>query len=111
MRSNPMLIDILEYMRENISSPDLSVAAISKTVHYTPAHFIRWFRAGMGMTPYRYISLLRLNAATKLLSAGESVSVAATSCGYSDVKTFARAFKKNYGVAPSSYAAFYQPQA
>lgn len=110
-RPDPVLMKILAYVRENLSFPTLNIGTVSQKFGYSTAHFIRMFRAGMGMTPYRYISLLRLSAAAKFLLEGQTVYKAATSCGYTDVKTFSRAFKKSYGVAPSSYAAFYRPQA
>ena len=102
---------ILEYVRKNLSSPALNINTVSQHFGYSAAHFIRLFRAGMGMTPYRYISLLRLSAASKFLLEGQTVCEAADACGYADVKTFSRAFKKSYGVPPSSYVAFYRPQA
>ena len=110
-RLDPKLMRILEYMRAHLFSPALSVAEVSKQFHYSSAHFIRLFRAGIGITPYRYISILRTSAAAKLLAEGKTISEVATECGYADVKTFSRAFKKNYGVPPSAYAVFYQPQA
>ena len=110
-RPDPIIVKILEYIRENAASPTLNIGSISKRFGYSTAHFIRVFRAGLGMTPYRYISLLRLSAATRLLLDGVSVCETSAACGYTDVKTFSRAFKKNYGVSPSSYATFYRSQA
>lgn len=110
-RPDPKLIEILEYIRENLCSPQLSVVELSKRFNYSAAHFIRWFRAKMGITPYCYILGLRLSVATISLTAGKTVSEVAAECGYDDVKTFSRAFKKNYGVSPSLYSSFYHPQA
>lgn len=110
-RPDPVLMKILGYVRENLSSSALNISAVSRRFGYSTAHFIRMFREKTGMTPYRYISLLRLSAASKFLLEGQTVCEAADACGYADVKTFSRAFKKSYGVPPSSYAAFYRPQA
>ena len=110
-RPDPVLVRILEYVRENLSASTLNVADVSQHFGYSTAHFIRFFREKVGMTPYHYISTLRLSAAAKLLSKGQTVCEVAASCGYADVKTFSRAFKKSYGVAPSLYVGFYRPQA
>ena len=52
-----------------------------------------------------------MTAAGRRLTEGCSVAEAAALCGYSDVKTFARAFKATFGVPPSAYPRLYRANA
>lgn len=104
-------MEILNYIRNNIFDQTLNVLTVSSYFGYSTSHFIRMFKSFMNTTPHRYISLLRMSSAAKLLTEGSPVTDTAVQCGFTDVKTFSRAFKKNYGVAPSDYKNFYSPKA
>lgn len=110
-KADTAFAEVLNYIRQNLYSANLNVISISSHFGYTTSHFIRLFKANMNTTPHRYITLLRMSAAAKLLNEGNSVLETAALSGYSDVKTFARVFKKNYGVPPSEYYKYYHPRA
>ena len=103
--------EVLEYIRENLSSPELSVEHLSRRFGYSTAHFIRLFKSGMHTTPHRYITMLRMMAAGRCLTEGRSVTETAALCGYSDIKTFSRLFKSTYGIPPSAYPRYYRANA
>lgn len=56
-------------------------------------------------SPAALIRSHRLNHAVDLLREGASVKAAAYESGFRDVDTFARAFRREFGVAPSRYVA------
>ena len=51
-----------------------------------------------------YINALRTNEAIRLLRNPKiSISDVCTSCGFNSIRTFNRAFLKQYGISPSQY--------
>jgi len=45
----------------------------------------------------------RRHCASELLHSDRKISEIAESCGYNDLPTFTRAFKRQFGMAPSEY--------
>lgn len=100
----PTLTKLLQAIRAGYREPTFSVENISRSLGYSTEHFIRLFRRFMHVTPYRYVSDLRLDDAARLLLDGErSVDEIGKMVGYSDGKVFARAFARKFGVSPSEY--------
>ena len=56
------------------------------------------------MTPFQYITHIRMNQAKILLAEGYPVGVVSSMVGYSDVYQFSRAFKRFYKYSPSKIA-------
>jgi AraC-like DNA-binding protein len=65
----------------------------------------RHFRATLGTSPYRYLTLRRLDKARSMMRAGHSLSRAALACGFSDQSHMTRQFKEAYGLPPSRWRA------
>lgn len=89
-----------EFMDTFFMTP-LTIAAIAKEVAMSEFHFFRLFKKVNGMSPYQYIISKRLQAAGELLKNGCSITETAIECGFSDVHTFSKAFKKHHGFRPS----------
>lgn len=68
-------------------------------------HLLRLFKARTGFTPWQYQAHLRIEAAKRLLRAGEPPSQVADACGYVDQSHFTRSFKAMLGITPAVYAA------
>ena len=94
-----------EYI-DNHFTGQLSIEQIAFAAGMSEYHFFRLFKQMMRVSPYQYILSKRLNLARTLLKAEHSVSDTAIACGFSDIFSFSKAFKKHYGMAPSSFAAF-----
>lgn len=60
----------------------------------------RDFRAMFGCSPYRYLTLRRLEKAQGLLMEGRTGAEVAAACGFSDQSHFGRQFRNAYGLAP-----------
>ncbi|MEO0589642.1 MAG: AraC family transcriptional regulator [Pseudomonadota bacterium] len=60
----------------------------------------RDFRALLGTSPYRYLTMRRLDLARHLLLEGGSIADVAHACAFSDQSHFNRHFKKSYGLSP-----------
>ncbi|WP_245392544.1 AraC family transcriptional regulator [Salinicola halimionae] len=63
----------------------------------------RDFRALFGTSPYRYLTLRRLDQARQHISTGVSLSDAAFSAGFADQSHMTRAFGRAFGVTPSRW--------
>lgn len=94
------------YMEDNyaetITLTDLSqVSGLNK---YT---LLRNFTMQRGITPYQYLSTVRVNKAKKLLEAGVSPIEAALQSGFADQSHFTRFFRNFIGLTPKLYQDIY----
>lgn len=93
----------IQCMKNEYMNP-LSVSEIAGRFNLDRSYFSNLFKAEMGISPGKYLANLRLaNAAELLTKHGMSPSVAAISCGFSDIYHFSKAFKKHFGLSPRAY--------
>ncbi len=77
------------------------VAAVSSLSEF---HFFRSFKQAFSVTPYQYLLNKRLELAKSLLQNKEqSLNKIAAHCSFTDLATFSKAFKRQYGVAPTQF--------
>ncbi|MFJ6216661.1 helix-turn-helix domain-containing protein [Streptomyces sp. NPDC092296] len=63
----------------------------------------RAFSCDLGMSFTRWRSLVRMSAATALLTQGHPVNLVAHRCGYSTTSAFSAAFRRVTGTSPTEY--------
>jgi AraC family transcriptional regulator len=96
---------LVRYAQANLQA-DLSLAALSSRAGMTPFSLHRALTRFTGETPGRFVERLRLDAAaTALLLREVSVLDIALEHGYRNPETFARAFRRRFGAAPSAFRA------
>lgn len=97
------LLSARNYMYEQWNSP-LTLEDVARHACLSPYHFHRSFREAFGEAPMRWFRQLKMKKACELLEkATFSVSETALYCGFSDVFSFSKAFKRTCGVAPSAW--------
>lgn len=79
------------------------IAEIVKHCNMSPFHFFRSFKQAFGCSPYQYIITKRLEYAQSLIRTEHSFTSIAVQCGFADLFSFSKAFKKMYGISPSAY--------
>ena len=90
------------YMQANYPQA-LTVDAIAAQVGLERTYFSEQFKKRTGLSPYRYLTRLRLQHAMSLLDTQRySISEAAYMVGM-DPHNFARLFKKEVGCTPQAY--------
>jgi AraC-like DNA-binding protein len=65
----------------------------------------RHFRALLGTSPYRYLTMRRLDRARALMRAGDALADAACAAGFADQSHLTRQFKRAYGITPGRWRA------
>lgn len=65
----------------------------------------RHFRARLGTSPYRYLTMRRLDHARSCLRAGQALADAAFASGFADQSHMTRHFKRAYGLPPGRWQA------
>ncbi|MGQ9366938.1 AraC family transcriptional regulator [Azospirillum sp. ST 5-10] len=65
----------------------------------------RHFRAVLGTSPYRYLTLRRLDRARALIGGGVPLAEAAADAGFADQSHMTRLFTRTYGVPPGRWRA------
>jgi AraC family transcriptional regulator len=80
---------------------DVQVQQVAREARMSEFHFYRLFKEIMGITPHQYILQKRLTHAQHLLQQQMPVTEAAAECGFSDIFSFSKAFKKQFGFPPS----------
>ena len=86
------------------ASEPLGLDDLAATAAMSPYHFLRIFRAVVGVTPHQYVLHTRLKrAAIRLRRTGDAVSAIAFDAGFNDLSTFNRRFKRLTGLNPVAY--------
>ena len=65
-------------------------------------HFARVFRELTGLPPHRYLTAVRLRHAIRRIDEGASITRTCYDVGFASLSHFVTAFRKRFGVAPSS---------
>ena len=72
----------------------------------SPCHFLRIFEQVVGVTPGQYMLRMRLRrAALGLRLTSDTVAAVALECGFEDLSTFNRQFRRAMGLTPGAYRA------
>lgn len=90
-------------VRERFRDPEFTVAALASELHLS-IRSVQALLAEDGRSPAAEIRRARLEFAGALLARGAAVSDACRASGFSEVGTFGRAFRRQYGQTPSSWA-------
>ncbi|MDR6871479.1 AraC-like DNA-binding protein [Bosea sp. BE125] len=86
------------------SQETLSLTQLAGEAAMSPYHFLRTFKALIGMTPHQFLLRTRLNRSALLLHRSElGVAQIAFDCGFGDLSTFNRHFRLAMGKSPSAY--------
>ena len=96
---------VLRHIEAQVDEP-LSIAELAHAAAMSPYHFLRTFRALVGMTPHQFILHARMKrAAVSLRRTHENISAIAFAAGFGDLSTFNRRFHRIFGLSPSAYRA------
>ena len=92
------------YMKENYSSPDLTMAALAEMLSISPVTMSVEFKNRMGVNPSDYLGIIRMEKAKELLKTTSlKVKDVSVAVGYEDEHVFMRRFKKYVGKTPGQY--------
>jgi AraC-like DNA-binding protein len=81
-----------------------TVSSLARVAGLSRAPFARRFERATGCPPARYLAELRLRlAATRLVSSDARLAEIADEIGYATEFSFAKAFKRSYGIAPGTF--------
>ena len=101
-------LQLLEYVREHYGEK-LSIKLLADRFYMNPTYLCELFRRKTGHTFNEYLTSLRMHCAADLIrEGGKSLLEIADQIGYNDYFYFSKAFKKYYGISPSSFAKKHQ---
>jgi AraC family transcriptional regulator len=91
---------VISTFRERLDE-DISLGEMASVAYMSPYHFNRTFRQVTGLPPCRFLTKLRVEAATQmLLNTDNSVTDICLEVGYTSLGTFVRRFSDLLGISP-----------
>lgn len=82
----------------------LSLEAMAARAGVSRFHFLRLFRAVVGLTPHQYLIRCRLRRAVRLMADDRlGITAIAFACGFGDLANFVRTFRRAAGETPSAF--------
>ncbi|WP_207531928.1 AraC family transcriptional regulator [Desertivirga arenae] len=94
---------VFEFIDENLNS-DLSLSIVADVAFFSPYHFHRIFKSITGETLNDYVSRRKIEkAGADLLHTNLKSIEIAHKYGYADDASFSKAFKKFFGVSPTTF--------
>jgi AraC family transcriptional regulator len=92
-----------EWIEANYTSP-IMLNQMAQVANLNSQHFLRMFRDCYGVTPHRFLTDIRLNAARhQIENSQESISTICQQTGFESLPTFSRLFRQRFNLSPSSY--------
>ncbi len=97
------LRDVLDYLQQRHTEP-LSVQKVADHFGYSRSRFSRIFNEHLGYPLVEYVNSLRCRHAAQLLREGDlPVTEIAMAVGFDSLRTFYRAFQKQYKLTPNRF--------
>ena len=98
------IVQVNSFILNNLQSP-ITLKDLADTIHLHPNYFIQYFKKYFSISPMQYVNTVRLEKATQIFMGDPNQSIEAVSymVGFKDYRYFGRAFKKRYGMPPSTY--------
>lgn len=90
---------VLKYV-ENHYTEKLTIDDMAELTYYSKSHFMKFFKAHMGIGFTEYLNDYRLTMAARLLkSSDDSILMIADASGFDNLSYFNRIFKRKYGIS------------
>ncbi|MDN7924751.1 helix-turn-helix domain-containing protein [Burkholderia vietnamiensis] len=99
---SPAIGDVLRTIDASFAQP-LNLDTLAAVAGLSVSRFTARFRGEVGLSPHRYLCLVRVRRAQELLRAGLAPSVVATDVGFFDQSHLCRHFRRVLGVTPRDY--------
>src|SRR5262249_34472053 len=93
---------VVEHIKANFTQP-IEVTDLARRAGVSVSQLERDFVNLFGVSPRRYITKVRLDAALELLREGGPIVDISHACGYSDQSAFTRRFRSLVGMSPTAY--------
>jgi AraC family transcriptional regulator len=101
--TNRKVVDEVRALFAAHPEKDVTLAQVGRRVHLSAYHLARLFQRTTGISMHQYRMQLRLGIAFDRMRAGwTDISALATELGFSHHSHFTAAFRKLYGITPSS---------
>ena len=101
----PWKIDLMDFMEQNYMN-DLSLEEMASYTGRSLSTFKRDFQKYSELTPQRWITQRRLEAACELLrTSRQKVSEVCGKVGFKNLSHFSKIYKERYGVSPTEMRA------
>jgi two-component system response regulator YesN len=107
-RSKSSIIESVVSLIEHHYQDYLTTEVIAKHLHFTPNYLGLIFKTEKKISVNRYVLLVRLNHAKKLLEENEPIADIAAKCGFESITYFYSTFKKETGMTPSEFRSHVQ---
>jgi AraC-like DNA-binding protein len=101
--SDPQIGRVLALIHRDVAA-HWSAETLAREAALSRSAFMDRFASVVGMPPFRYLALLRLQTARlQLRETAKSIGQIAHAVGYESEEAFSRAFKREYGVPPAKW--------
>lgn len=103
MEDQAWLSDFEAFVDKNLSNGLLAIPMLAENFTMSESTLLRQLKRLTGLTPNQYLKEVRLVTARRLLEnrTYKSIAQVAYAVGYTDPRSFSRAFKRKYGQMPS----------
>lgn len=103
VKEDEFVSHIKKYIEDNLDEP-LSIKTLANEMCFNEKYLIHIFKQHFGMTPARYIKMLRLEKAKQLLIYTDLKAVLiVNNIGYSNIQKFSKDFKEYTGLSPTEF--------
>ena len=94
---------ILKYVEEHYAE-HIAIDDMALLTYYSKSHFMKFFKAHMGVGFIEYLNDYRLTMSELLLRSSDApVIEIAETCGFDNLSYFNRIFKRKYGQSPGRW--------
>lgn len=93
---------VVDFMLSDLSA-DIGLADLTRLTGLSRAQFFRAFKQSTGQSPHRYLTMLRLSEARRILDAGTgTLDEIAAAVGLGDRRRLSTLFRRRYGSPPQA---------
>jgi len=103
-KNQEMTLRIIAYIQLNFADINLGLYSVASEFDLTEKYLSQFFKDQTGENFATFVEKIRLERAIELMKQSElTIHEIATKVGYDKDNTFYRAFKRVYGVSPTTY--------